>query len=259
MGTEFLVFQKVTKGDLMNIDRSRCNLPIRIMYDSWMELLIVKLMAGKAHGWIGTLFADLPQEKVHNQCGDMFALCHMGAFRCVSDIGHEKESDVALVPMNQHRVADWPSCVFEVGVSERLSVLQSDAHFWILHSGGLTRVVILISVDTQTKIPTIERWGSVPPLYPSHVAGLVVIQPRMVQRVTIDMNRAIGAPLDVPSGLVFDMGNVPLGILPIDFSFDANDLIAFYGRFWAMLEVEDESVLQTIYCKSFKNSNSRNF
>ena len=234
MGTEFLVFQKVTKADLVNIEGSRRNLPIRIMYDSWMELLIVKLMAGKAHDWIGTLFAYLLLEKVRNRCGDMFALCHMGAFRCVSDSGREKEPDAALVPMNRRCEVDWPSCVIEVGVSERLAALQSDAHFWIQHSGGLTRVVILIFENTQARILTIERWGHVPPVYPSHVAGLV-IRPRMIQHVTIDMNGAVGAPLDVPSSLVFDVGNVPPGVLPTDFSFDANDLVAFYERFWAML------------------------
>ena len=36
-----------------------------------------------------------------------------------------------------------------------------------------------------------------PPLNPSHVAGLV-IRLWMVQSVTIDMNGAIGALLDVP-------------------------------------------------------------
>ena len=86
---------------------------------------------------------------------------------------------------------------------------------------------MLIAVDIQSKMITIERWGNEPLVYPSHVAG-PNIQPRMVQCVTIDMNSVVGAPLNIPSGLIFDAGNVPGGVLPTDFSFDANELRAFF-------------------------------
>ncbi|KAG0630096.1 hypothetical protein M758_1G153600 [Ceratodon purpureus] len=234
MATEYLVFRKVTKDDLVKIDRSHCDLRIRIFYDFSMELLIVKLMVGKAHEWVSTLFAEHLREKVRGRCGDFYTLCDMGAFRCTSAMGRAKEPDVALVPMNRQNEADWPSCVIEVGVSESLAALKNDAHFWILHSGGLTRVVILIAVDPQTRTLTIERWGDKPPAYPSHVTG-GVIRPRMAQCVTIDINGVIGAPLDVPSGLIFDVGHVPTGVLASDFSFDANELSALYTRFWGML------------------------
>ena len=49
MDTSYLIFSKVTKGDLKNIDRARRDLSIRILYDSSMELLIVKLLIEKAH------------------------------------------------------------------------------------------------------------------------------------------------------------------------------------------------------------------
>lgn len=64
MGAEYLVFCKVTKDDLVKIDRSRRDLRIRIFHDFSMELLIVKLMIGKAHEWVSTLFAEHLGEKV---------------------------------------------------------------------------------------------------------------------------------------------------------------------------------------------------
>ena len=235
MGTTYVVFLNVTKDDLVKVERSRHNLPIiRIFYDSSMELLIVKLMVGKAHGWVGTLFAELLREKVRSRCGSMRALYNMGAFRCTSAMGREKEPDVALVSKSRKLELDWPSCVIEVGVPETIAALKNDAYFRIRHSGGLTRVVILIAVDIWSKLLTIERWGDVPPTYPSHVVGLMM-QPRMVQTMTIDTNGAIGAPLDVPLGLIFDVGHVPAGVLPTDFSFDAIELSDFFAEFWEML------------------------
>ena len=81
----------------------------------------------------------------------------MGAFRCTSAMGWKKELDVALVPKNRNHEMDWPSIVIEVGVSESLVALKNDVHFWILHSGGLTHVAMLITVDIQFKMITIER------------------------------------------------------------------------------------------------------
>ena len=59
MGTVYLVFSEVTKDNFVKIERSRLDLPIRIFYDPSMELLIMKLMVGKAHELVGNLFGDI--------------------------------------------------------------------------------------------------------------------------------------------------------------------------------------------------------
>jgi hypothetical protein len=235
MGTKYLAFCNVCEDVLVVIERSRRNLPaLRILYDSTMELLIVKLIVGKAHFWATHLFCDLIREKVRRCCGDVRALCPMGATR-FNGATSQKEADMALVPRNRNRCQDWPLIVIEVGVAESLSALKSDAHFWIANSGGLTRVVILIAIDVGQRMIMMERWGHVPPTYPSHVDG-PNLQPRMIQFVTIDRNGVVvGAPFDIPSGLIFDAGHIPQGVLTTDFQFNAQDLAAFFGEFWGML------------------------
>ena len=234
MGTEYLIFSKVTKGDLEKIDRAHGDLKVRILYDSSMELLIVKLMVGRAHEWVDRLFSDLLRGKVDQRSGGWRVLLDMGASRWHAAGGCEKEPDVALKPWNRNREDDWPSLVIEVGVLESLGALCSDVHFWISNGGGMTCVVLLIAVDRESRSITIERWGDEPPLYPLHVVG-PNIRSRKLQAVAIDANAVVGAPLEVPSNMVFDAGSVPAGVLPSDFTFDVAELRAFYAEFWAML------------------------
>ena len=127
--------------------------------------------------------------------------------------------------------------VIEVGVSEHLSALHSDAHFWISTSGGRTRVVLLIAIDLESRSIIMERWGDVAPIYPHATAATPgpYFWPRKIQFVAIEGNSVVGAPLVIPLDLVFDIGNVPVGVLPTDFTFDATELLAFSHQFWTWL------------------------
>lgn len=231
MGTEYVVFCGVTKEGLTKIDRFR-GMPFRLMYDSETESLIIKIMVGKAHDWVAGLFSDILRQKILSKCGDFRALSDMRTFRCRSESGREKEPDVALVPRNRNRVEDWPSLVIEVGVAESLNALRRDAFFWIFHSNEATRVVLVIAVDVTARTITIERWGNEPLIIPARVP---LIRPRKLQSLTIDVNGVVGAPLLVPSELIFDSGHVPQGVLGSDFTFDANELTSFFVEFWGML------------------------
>jgi hypothetical protein len=96
MATKYLTFCNVCEDDLVAIDKSRRNLPaLRILYDSRMELLIVKLMVGKAHEWAGNLFCHVMLKKVERHCGDLLVLCPMGATQFSGATRH-KEADMAL-------------------------------------------------------------------------------------------------------------------------------------------------------------------
>jgi hypothetical protein len=125
--------------------------------------------------------------------------------------------------------------VIEVGVAETISDLRSDAHYWILRSRGLIRVVILISTNVAQRIITMERWGDVPPTYPSHVGG-PNLRLWKIQSVTLDRHGVVdGAPFQVPANLIFDPGFIPQGILIDDFQFPAHELTLFAGEYWGML------------------------
>ena len=58
MATHYLAFFGMSKEDFEKVDRSCNHLPLmRFLYDSKLELLIVKIMVGKAHEWCGNAFA----------------------------------------------------------------------------------------------------------------------------------------------------------------------------------------------------------
>jgi hypothetical protein len=84
---------------------------------------------------------------------------------------------------------------------------------------------------------TMERWGDVPPTYPSHVGGPNLRQRKWkIQFVTIDSHGIVdGAPFQVPANLIFDPGFIPQGILIDDFQFPAHELTLFAGEYWGML------------------------
>ena len=101
----------------------------------------------------------------------------------------------------------------------------------------MTRVVLLFAVDVLAKTIVIERWGHLPSVYPSHVVGGLNICARMIQIVSVDKSGVvIGAPLLLPSDLVFDIGRILQGVLATDFSFDVQDLILFSTEFWGALK-----------------------
>ena len=57
MTTEYVAFCGVTKEHLALIELRHRQLPsIRILHDARLELLIVKLMAGKLHEWAASIF-----------------------------------------------------------------------------------------------------------------------------------------------------------------------------------------------------------
>lgn len=47
-------------------------------------------------------------------------------------------------PTRSGRVIKWPDLIIEFGYSELLSPLRIGAEWWIVNSGGLTRMVIVI-------------------------------------------------------------------------------------------------------------------
>jgi hypothetical protein len=233
MATEYVAFCGVTEEHLALIELHRRQLPsMRILHDARLELLIVKLMAGKPHEWAGSVFADMFKDMVRVRTGSLFHICDMRTTRFTIPGVRSKEGDSAFVPATRRQLGDLPSMVVEVGVSEALGDLRSDATFWLRFSQGQTKIVILIAVNIGTRTITIERWGHVPPVYPSHLA-VAAIRPRKVQEITIDDNGIMGSPLEIPSGLVFDV--LPASVNVNDFQFTAHDLQFFYDTFWSML------------------------
>ena len=123
---------------------------MRILYDSSAELLIVKFMAGVPHELASSLFVEMFKDKVVSGGLPRNSFHDIGAARFGVSGGRSREVDRALCPRTRNGETDWPSLAIEVGVSESLSRLRTDAHFWLAHSGGQTRVVILIAINKTT-------------------------------------------------------------------------------------------------------------
>ena len=92
-----------------------------------------------------------------------------------------------------------------MGVPEPLSPLRTDAHFWLVHSGGQTRVVILISVNKTTRVVKIERWGHMPRTRPTRRQS-PKYSPTKMQALSLRSNGQLtGGPLCIPAFKIFDV------------------------------------------------------
>lgn len=76
----------------------------------------------------------------------------------------DKEADKSFFPGRKPApgaLEPWPSLVVEVGVSESLSQLRTDAQWWYSNSNQKTQLVVLISANPTTHDTDIEIWTQV--------------------------------------------------------------------------------------------------
>jgi hypothetical protein len=163
---QYLAFTNVSQESLDEIDRIREEkqgwLPrMTILYDGREEILIIKLPAGVLYCGVVHEFASMFHEKFF-RLGVCASLVATGCGRFGRRGGRSKEADVGYKPISRHMVDEWPSFVIEVGVSESLAMLRSDAAFWITKSDGRTRIVIVLSINQRRQQFSIERWEEVP-------------------------------------------------------------------------------------------------
>ncbi|KAG0126516.1 hypothetical protein HOY82DRAFT_614931 [Tuber indicum] len=72
------------------------------------------------------------------------------------------EADEAVKPFASRPLeADWPTIVIECGISQSLNHLRMVAHWWLQKSGGLVKIVLLISASKATRSIHIEQWTMV--------------------------------------------------------------------------------------------------
>ena len=229
----YLAFLEVGAEDLEAIDKlqeTRRMPRMRILHYEDLNLLIVKFMPGVGHevvvgDFLRMFMSKLPQQLINDR-----ALEYLGAGRFTGN-GHRKEGDCAWRPRTRS-VDDWPSVVLEVGVSEGISALRTDAHFWISQSGGRTRVAILVAISKASKTVKVERWGHVASTRPQRPVGIGHMQhhrPRMIEELEYDANHRVirgNPPFTIPANLVFDV--LPNGVVPDDFQFSHGDLMNFF-------------------------------
>ncbi len=111
---------------------------------------------------------------------------------------------------------DWPSFVIEVGVSESLAMLRSDAAFWITSSDGRTRIVIVLSINRRDRRILVERWEEVARIRPNRSTANYTRIPGLMQSLTLNAGVNYDGPsLEIPAEKLFDglPQNIPGGEL----------------------------------------------
>ena len=102
--------------------------------------------------------------------------------------------DSTYKPRCRDRQDDWPTIVFEAGLSESLTDLRRDAQWWLANSRGEVKIVIIISIVKAEKSLWIEQWNisSFDRPGPATRAFLNVIPvPTKIQELTVIQNPSI--------------------------------------------------------------------
>ncbi|OCL00245.1 uncharacterized protein K441DRAFT_97134 [Cenococcum geophilum 1.58] len=212
---QYLVFQGVTEYHLGKIDHERASIGkhTRMSHDTDDDLLVIKLMPSARH------------ENAHITLGMELVLALIGMGlprRCLYALGgttfhghnSSKEADSAYKPISRTQETDWPTIVFESGLSESLTRLRHDAQWWLTNSGGDVNIVVVISITPAVKRLRFEKWclrpapGNMPttrahpnrnPLVPTRVQEVTVTQNPAAQPSTAAQPSATIQPGPPPS------------------------------------------------------------
>ncbi len=232
---QYLAFTNVSQESLDEIDRIREErrgwLPrMTILYDGREEILIIKLPAGVLYCGVVHEFASMFHEKFF--ClGVRASLVATGCGRFGRRGGRSKEADIGYKPISRHMVDEWPSFVIEVGVSESLAMLRSDAAFWITKSDGRTRIVIVLSINQRRQQFSIERWEEVPRTRPIRSIANYSRIPGLMQSLTLNADIEYDGPsLEIPAEKLFD--GLPQNIPGGEFLFTPDNLNVFNTTIW---------------------------
>ncbi|PWW77762.1 hypothetical protein C7212DRAFT_292732 [Tuber magnatum] len=203
---QYAIFAPVTQDQLTNLERIRdaCHKSLRFLYLNEAETLIVKIMPGLAHELATREFADTVKEKIRV----------MGLRREVGDAGgttyrtaqSAKEADSALKPDARSLEMDWPTVVYECGVSESLRRLRIDSSWWLANSSHDVKIVLLISVNKPQQRIHLEQWEdrTIPnPYITRNNPNPLITRPMKINEINIYGNTVTGAPLRLDFRKVF--------------------------------------------------------
>lgn len=164
-GRQYMVFSPVSEAQLAKIEELRDEdyKSIRFMYLTQPQTLIAKVMLSKIHGVTMNEFCRMLWEKA--------ASIGKGLDRDLMDIGGttfggkftSKEADAAFQPRSSRPgKASWPTLVVECGKSEAIRRLRVDAKWWLLNSAGQVNIVLVFSINEESKQIIVEQWEMAP-------------------------------------------------------------------------------------------------
>ncbi|XTI86965.1 hypothetical protein V2W45_1235883 [Cenococcum geophilum] len=240
--SQYLVFQSVTEDDFAKIDEKRYTIRRGLFtYCTDIDTLIIKVPT-KEHERVTRAFThDFARRIEHMGLTDLDDLCDMGA-TTYKGRSTKKEADSCWRPIAARpNPMDWPTLVFEVGVSETLRKLRNDAQWWLANSQGRVRIVLLFKINRVARTIHIEKWECrlVTPTYTLRSNRPPVQVPTQIQTVDIDANGVVtGSPPATTPPLVLHFQNILLR-QPVppeqDVIYTAQDLQRLGNGIWAVL------------------------
>lgn len=237
-GDQYMAFDHVSQETFGKIEENRLQLSMKaaLSYYPGVQTLIVKIptrLHEKAHHRLGQM---IQMRTVAAMNLDINDFSPMGSATKKAPNGSSKESDSSWKNENlRPRDGDFPCLVVEAGMSESLSLLRQDAHWWIENSGGKVNMVLIISIRKSTRVLHIEKYIPGPaqtrtsPRHPrppfTKLEGTIMIDS------AASPSTVTGAPLVLEFSRIFDRSPSPP--LEQDVVFTMQDLQTLGDKFWS--------------------------
>ncbi|KAJ9486201.1 hypothetical protein VN97_g7121 [Penicillium thymicola] len=200
---------------------------VRQSYNPTLHILILRMTLPE-HGDVAMAFHDIV----------MVALRHMGLNKAIFTYGgttinvgsgNTKEPDGGWGPRRRHSgVANRPSVVLEVGLSEPDTKLRNDARMWVDPTEGKTNMVITIRIHHRKHMVTIQTWEWDSDSQRSYVTQSCVIEK------TGDNTAVSQHALTIPFSLFFK--RPPSIPQETDIRLQKQDHVELVTRVWEMQE-----------------------
>jgi len=226
---QYLVFVSVTQEHLVDIHRLRDRHYkwLCIMYLKREEVLVVKIIPSVVTEMTQLEFGLMLFMKTM-QMGLGDTLYGIGRATFEGLIG-QKEADSTFKPLCRLMAANWPTVVFECGLSQSLERLRVDSRWWLENTTEV-KIVILFSISEADKAIHLEQWEMLTPPNPprTHVTSSTSLI--RTNEVDIVAGVASGAPLTLDFQKVF-LRRPVLG--EGDIVFSAQELESWAAHVWA--------------------------
>ena len=206
---QYLVFQPVTEDDLAEIEEKRHTIGrgLRFTHCTDIDTLIIKVPTKEHEAVTRTFTHDFMRRIEHMGLTELDDLKDMGA-TTYKGTSTKKEPDSCWRPLAvRPNGQDWPTVVFEVGVSETLRKLRMDARWWLANSQGRVKIVLLFKINRAARTIQIEKWECT---YAARSNRPPAQVPAQIQTVDIDANGVTGSPPATTPPLVLHFQDILL-------------------------------------------------
>ena len=190
------------------IDRALSKIPFRRRIRVWVEIddaMITITPGGAKHEATCRTFSSQMMSAIAMIPGhDILSVFELGATRVRCPGKRSKEGDNGMRCLTRFgRGIEWPNLMIEVGYSEPLSQLRINAEWWLVNSGGLTRMVIIILISD---VLDIEVWelGPNPKRQTRNTPATIPIATNKLQIDDAAVVSPANASLTIPYAVLFD-------------------------------------------------------